>query len=64
MTDTDTAYYVEILEWIPKTDSQVTKTLGPYPTMSIAERAERGIERNLDHDRFWARVTVTEKTDD
>ena len=33
----------------------VKKRLGPYPCASYADKAEDGVNRNLDTVRFWTR---------
>jgi len=46
----DDLWYVDIVNG----DTDLTeKRLGPYDSESLAERAERGVNRNLDHDRFY-----------
>lgn len=34
----------------------VEHTLGPYDSERTAERAEDGVNRNLDHGRFYTRI--------
>jgi hypothetical protein len=42
--------YIQIREW--GTD-RVERELGPYANQRIADRAENGLMRQLDHERFY-----------
>lgn len=46
-------FFVEIVE---SASGGVEKKLGPYPSRRMAEKAEAGVCRNLDHERFYTRV--------
>lgn len=45
--------HVEIVSY--KT-GEVVKTLGPYANERLAEKAERGVEANLDHENYYTRT--------
>ena len=47
------AYYVDIIEY--ETEETV-KSLGPYPTDRMAEKADRGLGYQLDHSRFYSQL--------
>ena len=47
--------FVEILS---EETCAVVKSLGPYTSERQAEKAERGVSANLDHDRYYTRVTL------
>ena len=49
-----TKFFVEIIEIATR---KPEKTLGPYDTRRVAGRAEDGVNRNLDHKRFFTHVT-------
>lgn len=55
-----TELYIYIIEL--GTDD-VTEKLGPYDNERQAERAEAGLTRQLDHDRFYS-VIVEEESND
>lgn len=46
-------HFVEIVSHV---GDNVVKTLGPYDSERTAERAERGVEMNLDHASFYTRI--------
>lgn len=49
--------YIQIREF--KTD-RLERELGPYPNQRIADRAEDGLMRQLDHDRFYTETVERE----
>lgn len=48
-------HYVVIYETTDKGDRE-EKRLGPYETERLAEKADSGANRNLNHERFWTRI--------
>lgn len=52
-------YYVEIR----LISGETVTRLGPYPTERAAERAERGVNINLNHSGYYA-VVVEESSDE
>lgn len=46
-------FYVQVIEF---DTGEAIRRLGPYNSKRLAENAERGIERNLDHSRFFTRI--------
>ena len=56
-------WYVCIYERKDEGADALETKLGPYTTERIAERAERGVNRNLDHDRFYTGVVDEEDED-
>lgn len=55
-------WYVEIVE---TATNKVEKQLGPYETENLADKAESGVSRNLDHEKYHTqqRQSVTTVTD-
>lgn len=55
------SWYIEVVEY-PSPEMgdnerfKVAKTLGPFSGESMADRADRGMNRNMDHDRFFTRI--------
>ena len=45
-------YYIEIRS----AKGELVKRLGPYPTERAAERAERGVNINLNHGEYYTVV--------
>jgi hypothetical protein len=45
----ENGYYVLIKSY----SGGIVKTLGPYQSISQADRAERGVERNLNHADYY-----------
>jgi len=43
------SYFVDIIELEPRA---VEHTLGPYESWSVACRAEDGVNRNLNHEKY------------
>lgn len=43
-------YFVRIIEWGTE---RIERELGPYGSLRLAERAEDGVLRNLDQERFY-----------
>lgn len=43
---------IEIVEY---TTSKVEKKLGPYASVRLRDKADDGVNRNLDHNRFYTR---------
>ncbi len=46
-------YYVDIIQY--DTD-EVVETLGPYASERQADRADSGVNINLDHERFYTQI--------
>ncbi len=46
-------WFVDIIEY---EGDKVEKTLGPYGTERQADRADDGVNINLNHERFYTRV--------
>lgn len=42
--------YIQIREW---NTNRLERELGPYASQRIADRAEDGLMRQIDHDRFY-----------
>lgn len=49
---TERGWYVEIVG----ADDVVDRSIGPFPSERGAERCERGVSINLDHERYSTRV--------
>lgn len=47
-------WMVKVIEY--DTDGKVVKALGPYDSERIAMRADHGLNRQLDHERFYTMV--------
>jgi hypothetical protein len=45
-------FYVQIIETVER----VEKELGPYSSEQLAEKADMGANRNLNHERFFTRT--------
>ncbi len=45
-------YYVDIYDGA-QDNPEVYKTMGPYANERMAEKAEAGIGRNMNHDRYY-----------
>lgn len=54
-------WYVEIVEFGEGLE-QLEKRLGPFSSERQAERCESGVMRNLNHERFFARVVELPET--
>lgn len=50
-----TEWWVEVVPQ-RKQDGEIHR-MGPFASERTAERCESGVERNLDHERFYTRVT-------
>ena len=46
-------YYVEIVSF---STGKVVNSIGPYTSERIVETADRGVNRNLDHDNYYTRI--------
>lgn len=55
-------WYVEIIETATK---KIERKLGPYESESLADKAEMGVSRNLNHAKYHTqqRQSVTTVTD-
>lgn len=58
-------YYIEIVEYPTKEladdeEFQIERRLGPYSSERLADRADNGINRQLDHERFFTRIVETQ----
>jgi hypothetical protein len=51
--------YVEVVSY---ETGEVVKTLGPYASERLAEKAERGVEANLDHENYYTRTVAATAT--
>lgn len=51
----DPGYYVVIVEVTDKGERE-EKRLGPYSSERIASKADAGVNRNLNHERFFTRT--------
>ncbi len=47
--------FVEVVE---SATDEVVKRLGPFASEHLAEKADRGANINLNHDRFYTRTTA------
>lgn len=47
-------YYVVVYDM----DGSVVAELGPYGWLSLAEKAEDGVNRNLDHDKYYTGIVA------
>lgn len=47
--------FVEIVEF---PGDKVIERLGPYGSENAAEKADRGVNSNLNHERFYTRTTA------
>jgi hypothetical protein len=57
-------FFVEILEIVDSGSDRVEKKLGPYSSRRTAEKAEAGVCRNLDTERFYTRVQPPQAEED
>lgn len=57
-------FFVEIMEIVEVGADRVEKKLGPYSSRRTAEKAEAGVCRNLDRERFYTRVTPPQVWED
>lgn len=55
MAKLEPGYYVVIFETTDKGERE-EKRLGPYATANVASKADNGVNRNLNHERFWTRI--------
>jgi len=59
------SWYIEIVEWKgdadPSTDT-VVKRLGPYANQALASKADDGVTRNLNHERYYSRLVEEKET--
>lgn len=46
-------HYVDIID---RETGATVKALGPYATTRIADKAQRGVELNLDHSTYYTRI--------
>jgi hypothetical protein len=51
---TPTEWWVEV---VPHAKDGRTHRMGPFASERTAERCESGVERNLNHEQFYTRVT-------
>ena len=51
--------YVEVVSY---ETGEVVKTLGPYASERLAEKAQDGVDANLDHENYYTRTTTTNAT--
>ena len=49
-------WYVKIIESLPDGKERVEKSLGPYASEHLADKADMGVNRNLNHERFFTRI--------
>ena len=49
-------WYVHIIESLPSGKERVEKKLGPYESERLADKADMGVNRNLNHERFFTRI--------
>ncbi len=51
-------FYVVIFESFDDVDCPEVEveTLGPYASATLADKADDGVNRNLNHDRFFTRI--------
>lgn len=54
-------FYVEIAE---KKTHKVIEKIGPYSSERMAEKSERGVNINLNHDEYYTDVTTDLESDD
>lgn len=57
-------FFVEIVEIVEVGSDRVEKRLGPYLSRRQAEKAEAGVCRNLDVERFYTRVLPPQTEED
>jgi hypothetical protein len=57
-------FFVEIVEIVEVGVDRVEKKLGPYSSRRQAEKAEAGVCRNLDTERFYTRVQPPQAEED
>ncbi len=50
------------IEIVAYADGKVMKEMGPYATHKIAERIDDGLNRNLNHERFFTRIVSAAET--
>ncbi len=46
-------WFIDIVEY---EGDRIEKTLGPYGSERVADRGDRGVNINLNHERFYTRV--------
>lgn len=56
---TVTKYYVEILMRVGEDDSDEISRICPYDSERMAEKAERGVHINLNHELYWTQISTT-----
>ena len=49
----DEQWYVDVIKY---DGDQRVKRLGPYSTERMADKADRGVSINLNHDEYWTKV--------
>ena len=55
------SFYVEIIAY---EDQEPVHTLGPFGSKKIAEKADNGLTRQLDHERFYTSIVEKEDAND
>lgn len=52
-TDAALGVFVDIIAF---ESSETVKSLGPYPDTRTAEKADRGVQYQMDHERFYTQI--------
>lgn len=48
-------FYVQIIELLDDGTERIERELGPYANESQADKADDGVNRNMNHERFFTR---------
>lgn len=58
MIEQEADWYVDVVR---AATGEIEKSLGPYGSERTAERAEDGLNRNIDHERYYTDIREEER---